>query len=130
MDVQASFPAELRSATAARHFVERSLDGAGCSVDTIDDARRLIFIRRAKELGFALNDISELLKLRSGIGAGKSVERVRTVAKKKLEAVDSKIAELQRIRAVLNDLVLACPGHGDTDHCPILRAFDDIGAQL
>lgn len=97
---------------------------------TIDDARRLIFIRRAKELGFALNDISELLKLRSGIGAGKSVERVRTVAKKKLEAVDSKIAELQRIRAVLNDLVLACPGHGDTDHCPILRAFDDIGAQL
>jgi MerR family copper efflux transcriptional regulator len=33
---------------------------------SVDDARRLVFIRRAKELGFTLADIGELLKLRSG----------------------------------------------------------------
>jgi len=86
-----------------------------------DDVKRLVFIRRAKELGFALRDIGELLKLRGN----RNVERVRKVAQQKLQAVDEKIAELERMRAVLRDLVNACPGHGDVDHCPILRAFDD-----
>ena len=88
-----------------------------------DDARRLVFIRRAKELGFTLGDIGELLKLKSG----RNVERVRKVAQKKLEAVEVKLAELERIRDVLKELVTACPGHGDAEHCPILRAFDHTG---
>jgi len=93
-----------------------------------DDARRLVFIRRAKELGFSLSDIGELLKLRGQ--SGRSIERVRTVAKKKLQTVEEKIAELQRIRGVLKELVTACPGEGDADRCPILRAFDnDCGVQ-
>lgn len=97
-----------------------------------DDARRLVFIRRAKDLGFSLADVGELLKLRGQTAdkSGRSVERVRNVAKKKLQTVEEKIAELERIRDVLKDLVTACPGHGDADHCPILRAFDnDTGVQ-
>jgi len=98
----------------------------------VDDARRLVFIRRAKALGFSLSDIGELLKLR-GLAkdkSGSSVERVRNVAKKKLQMVEEKITELERIRDVLKELVTACPGHGDADHCPILRAFDaDSGVQ-
>jgi MerR family transcriptional regulator, copper efflux regulator len=90
-----------------------------------DDARRLVFIRRAKELGFTLADIGELLKLRSG----RSVDRVRKVAQQKLQMVEAKIVELERIRDVLKDLVSACPGNGDADHCPILRAFDNGGDQ-
>ena len=90
---------------------------------SVDDARRLVFIRRAKELGFTLADIGELLKLRSG----RNVERVRKVAQTKLESVEAKIAELERMREVLKDLVAACPGHGDADRCPILRAFDSQG---
>jgi Hg(II)-responsive transcriptional regulator len=90
-----------------------------------DDARRLVFIRRAKELGFTLADVSELLKLRGHSEKnGRNVERVRIVAKKKLQTVEAKIAELQRMRDVLTELVTACPGSGDTDHCPILRAID------
>jgi MerR family copper efflux transcriptional regulator len=88
-----------------------------------DDARRLVFIRRAKELGFTLADIGELLKLRSG----RNVERVRKVAQTKLQSVETKIAELERMREVLNELVNACPGHGEADHCPILKAFDSHG---
>jgi MerR family copper efflux transcriptional regulator len=89
-----------------------------------DDSRRLVFIRRAKELGFTLSDIGDLLKLRGVDKSGRNVERVRAVAQEKLQAVDAKIAELKRIRVVLHDLVEACPGHGDVDRCPILRAFD------
>lgn len=88
---------------------------------TTADVRRLAFIRRAKALGFKLNDISELLKLRSG----SDISRVRTVALQQLQVIETKIAELERIRTVLHQLVTSCPGHGDADHCPILRAFDD-----
>jgi anti-sigma regulatory factor (Ser/Thr protein kinase) len=42
VDAHASFPAELRSATAARRFAERSLGRIGCSDATIDDARLLV----------------------------------------------------------------------------------------
>jgi MerR family copper efflux transcriptional regulator len=108
-------PKPLRKASGYRQY-------------SADDARRLVFIRRAKELGFTLADIGELLKLRGHADkSGRSVERVRTVAKEKLQTVEAKIAELTRMRDVLKELVSACPGHGDADHCPILRAFDTEG---
>ncbi len=87
-----------------------------------DDVRRLQFIRRAKELGFSLEEIAGLLALRHSSGRG--VEKVKAVARQKLQQVDAKLAELQRLRAVLSELVAACPGHGATEACPILRAFD------
>jgi len=86
------------------------------------DLRRLQFIRRAKQLGFSLEEISELLSLKNQ--PTRSVEKARTVAREKLLQVDAKIAELQRLRKVLGDLVAACPGHGAPEDCPILRAFD------
>jgi MerR family copper efflux transcriptional regulator len=105
-------PKPLRKASGYRQY-------------SVDDARRLVFIRRAKELGFTLADIGELLKLRSHVDkSGRRVERVRTVAKEKLQMVEAKIAELTRMRDVLKELVTACPGQGDADHCPILQAFD------
>ena len=88
-----------------------------------EDARRLLFIRRAKDLGFSLNDIGELLKLRGRSGRG--VERVRNVAQRKLQVVEAKLAELERLRDVLRELIDACPGAGEADRCPILRAFEN-----
>lgn len=87
-----------------------------------DDVRRLHFIRRAKEVGFSLPEIGELLALKAQPTRG--VAKVKSVAQKKLQDVDKKIAELQRLRIVLASLIEACPGHGDMDRCPILRAFD------
>ena len=86
------------------------------------DLRRLQFIRRAKQLGFSLEEITELLTLKQNPTRG--VEKARAVAREKLQQVDEKIAELQRLRKVLGDLVSACPGHGAPEACPILRAFD------
>lgn len=87
-----------------------------------DDLRRLQFIRRAKERGFSLEEIGELLSLKAQPTRG--VEKVKAAARQKLMEVDNKIVELQRLRAVLASLVASCPGHGAPQQCPILQAFD------
>ncbi len=85
------------------------------------DVSRLRFIRRAKALGFTLSEIRELLALsgrREDDMAG-----LKIAATEKLADVESKLAELSRIRDGLLALVTACPGHGALDRCPILNAL-------
>lgn len=81
--------------------------------------RRLNFIRRAKALGFSLDDIRGLLAL----SAQADVAEVRRAAQSRLDDIDKRIAELERVRAGLQALVTACPGHGRTETCPILNAL-------
>lgn len=85
------------------------------------ELRRLRFIRRAKKLGFTLDEVRELLAL----GAQRSVEKIRRSATRKLEDVERRIAELERVRTGLAALVAACPGHGRAEACPILAALND-----
>ena len=105
---QGLLPAPVRLASGYRDYE----DG---------DVARLRFIRRAKALGFTLGEIGELLALsarRDGDMAG-----MKSAAQQKLADVDAKLAELQRIRQGLTDLVASCPGHGALEHCPILDAL-------
>lgn len=83
------------------------------------ELRRLRFIRRAKALGFSLQDIRELLSL----GERSDVASVKQAAQRKQADIECRIAELQRMRAGLATLVSACPGHGRADACPILNAL-------
>jgi MerR family copper efflux transcriptional regulator len=83
------------------------------------DLRRLRFILRAKDLGFTLAEIGELLSL----SGDKDVRGVKRRAEQRLEQVEYKIKELQRVRRGLKTLVDACPGHGDLEHCPIVAAL-------
>ena len=80
---------------------------------------RLRFIRRAQKLGFSLKEIEALLSL----SAKRNVAQIRNAAKAKLEDVDAKIADLQRVRTGLAHLVATCPGHGQLADCPIVRAL-------
>lgn len=82
---------------------------------------RLRFIRRAKELGFTLDDIRELLALSTDRQRG--VKNVRQRAEARLGEVELRIRELQRMKRGLKQLIDACPGHGPLEHCPILRAL-------
>ena len=86
------------------------------------DVRRLRFIRRAKALGFALDDIRALLDLSADRERG--VHGLRARAQARLADVEARIAELQKMRRGLRKLVAACPGDGALDHCPILAALD------
>lgn len=81
---------------------------------------RLQFIRRAKTLGFTLQEIQELLFLNDGGGNRKSV---RTIAEKRVAEVAHKIDELTRIRATLEHLVHQCDGQGPLTGCPIIEAM-------
>jgi MerR family copper efflux transcriptional regulator len=80
---------------------------------------RLRFIRRAQKLGFTLKEIRSLLSL----SAGRNVEQVKRAAQAKLEDVEARIADLQRVREGLARLIAACPGHGKASDCPILLAL-------
>ena len=88
-----------------------------------DAVAQLRFIRRAKELGFTLEEIRGLLALSHDRQRG--VKAVKQRAKARLAAIEARIAELQRIRDGLAELVAACPGHGAPEQCPILRALND-----
>lgn len=82
---------------------------------------RLRFIRRAKDLGFTLEEIRELLALSTDRERG--VKTVKQRAEARLAEVGQRIRELQRMKRGLKQLIDACPGHGPLEHCPILRAL-------
>src|SRR5688572_30504710 len=85
----------------------------------LSDVERLRFILRAKDLGFTLAEIGELLSL----SADRDVRGVKRRAEQRLAQVERKIKELQRVRRGLKTLIDACPGHGDLDRCPIVAAL-------
>ncbi|MCE5232910.1 MAG: heavy metal-responsive transcriptional regulator [Mizugakiibacter sp.] len=84
---------------------------------------RLRFIRRAKELGFSLDGIRELLALSADRERG--VRGVKQRAEARLGEVERRIRELQRVHRGLKLLIGACPGHGALERCPILRALGE-----
>ncbi len=83
--------------------------------------QRLRFIRRAQALGFSLPEIRQLLGLHAR-GEG-DMSEVRAIAAQRLAQIDQRMADLQRLRDGLQQLLLACPGHGALDACPILAAL-------
>ena len=88
-----------------------------------DDVARLRFVRRAKALGFTLDEIRELL----GLSARREADMagMKAAAMQKLADIDDKLAELQRMSAGLDRLFASCRGHGALEHCPILDALAD-----
>lgn len=87
-----------------------------------DDARRLRFIRSAQTAGFTLEEIRELLEL----DASNDRDRARALAKKRIAALDAKIAGLEAARQSLRRLAREC-GASASGPCPILTAFEHQG---
>jgi MerR family mercuric resistance operon transcriptional regulator len=81
----------------------------------------LRFIKRAKELGFSLKEISELLRIDQS--AASASDEVRSLAERKLEDLEERIRSLQLMRWALRKLTDACPGRGPTTECSILRSL-------
>jgi Cu(I)-responsive transcriptional regulator len=87
-----------------------------------EDIARLLFIKHAKNLGFTLKEIKELLALRHNPSADK--EDVRRQTEAKLARINQKILHLSRIKEILETLDERCTGHGPTSECPILAALE------
>ena len=95
---------------------------AGYRQYPLDAVKRVQFIQRAKEAGFTLKDIGELLALRQKPGT--SCADIKLRATQKIEEVDQKIHDLNRIRDALGRMVLKCSGRGELSGCPILEELE------
>ncbi len=93
---------------------------SGYRVYPVDSVPRMRFVRRAKELGFSLQEIRELLRLQDGGGRRREV---RELTAAHLAEVERRIADLQRVRDVLAGLRDCCDGRGAVQGCPIIEAI-------
>lgn len=81
---------------------------------------RLSFIRRARDLGFSLDEVRQLLEVADD--KDRSCVAVDELARTHLDAVDRKIADLQALRRELDSLVRQC-GRGTIADCRIVEAL-------
>lgn len=80
------------------------------------DFTRLRFIKRAQALGFSLQDIRQLLRLREN--PIKCSKAVRALAQAKRDSLLLQMHEIENMQRELTLLLNLCPGVGDS--CPIL----------
>lgn len=85
-----------------------------------DHMRTLAFIKRARSLGFSVDEVRDLLDLWRD--RGRKSAAVKAMAAQHIEALDGKIEELQSMRKALAELVTRCRGDSRPD-CPILEDF-------
>jgi MerR family transcriptional regulator, mercuric resistance operon regulatory protein len=85
------------------------------------DLRILVFIRRARELGFSLDEIRALLRL--GGPEKASCREVREIAAHHLEDIRAKLGDLKKLERLLAKTVARCSGKTAPD-CPVLDILD------
>lgn len=90
------------------------------SLETVDRVR---FIRQAKDLGFSLREIKDLLALR--IAPGTTCGQIKKRTQAKIADIEERIRILERMKRALAKLMLACSGRGSIKDCPILEAMED-----
>jgi Hg(II)-responsive transcriptional regulator len=89
-----------------------------------EDAVRIVrFIKRAQDLGFSLDEVEELLRLRRN--SRRHRQRIRSLAERRIADIDRRITELERVRGALQTLVRTCHA-GTTLECPIIEALAEV----
>lgn len=88
-----------------------------------DTIERLTFIRRAKEIGFSLNDIRVLLGMVDG-RVSRCAE-VQEFAVTRLSKIKSQIADLKAMEETLSNLVKQCATSEEILECPILETLTE-----
>lgn len=120
------------SAKMIRHYESIGLiepatrSEAGYRIYNVRTLNNLRFIRRARTLGFSLEDIRQLLGLWQD--KHRSSAEVKYLALEHAKELNSKIEELTEMRNLLNHLAMSCHGDGRPE-CPILDSLADKKSQ-
>ena len=85
-----------------------------------DHTQRLVFIRRARELGFSLHEVRALLGLTGG--RRMTCAKAKSITEQHIADVRRQVKDLERIERVLSEMVAQCRGD-ERPNCPILDAF-------
>ncbi len=113
------------SVTTIRYYEQIGLlnavnrTAAGYRIFDAHDIRLLAFLRKARDLGFSLDDCRELLQLVTASNRHSSAltRRTRRLAGKRLAEIDAQIEALRRTRSLVK---LHIDMLGDTEHeCPV-----------
>ena len=117
------------SAKMIRYYEETGLippagrTGSGYRTYGPKEVQVLRFVRRARDLGFPMEKVADLLALwRDRERASADVKRL---AEGQIEALETRIREMVEMKAALENLVHSCAGDARPD-CPIL---DDLGGK-
>lgn len=82
-------------------------------------ARRVVFIKRAQQLGFTLEEVKALLLLEDGQSCGDT----RVLAERKLAIIEERLADLNRMRRLLKTLINECSAGKRPRSCPIIATL-------
>jgi MerR family mercuric resistance operon transcriptional regulator len=80
--------------------------------------KRILFIKRAQELGFTLDEIANLLLI-----SDSSCAAVQEITENKLMNVRDKIRDLLKLEAVLGSLLTQCAANIDPACCPVIESL-------
>jgi MerR family transcriptional regulator, mercuric resistance operon regulatory protein len=87
-----------------------------------DLIKRLTFVRRSRELGFTLEEIRQLLRLVDG--GNYTCVQIETLALEHARDIRQKIADLKKLKSVLETMASHCTG-GEAPECPIIDELFD-----
>src|SRR5947207_7392581 len=85
------------------------------------DVERLAFVRRARALGFTLDEVRALLRL-SAVNGRTACGQVRQLALTHLAEVKAKIADLKAMQRALTEAVRRCDD-GQQPRCPVIETL-------
>ena len=93
-----------------------------------DDVARLRFIRRARQLGFSLDEVRALLRLAGADGEHIRAE-ARALAAGHVADIQAKIADLQAMERVLSEAICECES-GQHPRCPLIEVLSRDSAEV
>ena len=83
---------------------------------------RIRFIKRAQELGFSLDEVSQLLQLEDGTNRAS----IRRISSDRLDQIEQKLKDLKRMQTALKHLIHECAHTDAALPCPIIATLSSL----